>query len=375
MNSHFRRILTIARKEITVLFAKPLERKFIIIPPIVLMFVFSWAATMEVRNVDVAIWDRDHGVWSQNIVQAIQGSPLFRSVKYLDSPQQAQKILDRQQSMLLVSFGDDFSRRVEACQVVSVQVIIDGRKANAAQIVQAYIMTIINEVTRQTPLYEQLADGEEIPRVQIETVNWFNPNLDFTWFYLPNLIGMISMFMCFILTGLSVARERELGTFDQMLVSPASPTEIAIAKLIPGGLVAMAHGTVFLLGAHFYFKIPFEGSLVLLYAAMLVFAIACCGIGLMISSIVATQQQAFLGCFIVAVPLVLLSGFVAPVTNMPLFFQYLGQADPLRHFMSIIQGVFLKDVSWDKAQVDLGKMLIISVVTSVVAVRMFKKRV
>ena len=374
MNTHIRRILIITRKEITVLFAKPLERKFIIIPPIILMFVFSWAATMEVRNVDVAIWDRDRGVWSQNIVQAIQGSPLFRSVKYLENPEQVQKTIDHQQAMLLISFNDDFSRRIEAGLMASVQVIIDGRKANAAQIVQAYIMTIINEVALQTPLYKQLTDDGEIPRVQIETVNWFNPNLEFTWFYIPNLIGMISMFMCFILTGLSVARERELGTFDQMLVSPASPIEIAIAKLIPGGLVAMAHGTFFLLGAHFYFKIPFEGSLVLLYAAMLVFAIACCGIGLLISSIVATQQQAFLGCFMVAVPLVLLSGFVAPVSNMPIFFQYLGQADPLRHFMNIIQGVFLKDVSWDRAQVDLGKMLIISIITSIVAVRMFKKR-
>lgn len=229
------------------------------------------------------------------------------------------------------------------------------------------------DVAQTTPLAAERA-AREAPRVLLEAVNWFNPNLEYTWFYLPNLIGLISMMMGFVITGLSVARERELGTFDQVLVSPALPTEIAVAKLIPGGLVALVHGTIFILGAHCIFHVPIEGSLVLLYVGLLIFAISVSGIGLMVSSFVATQQQAFLGCFTVAVPLILLSGYASPVDNMPEALRLLGEIDPLRHFLALILGVFLKGVSLHSALIYLGKMALIAVVTTLVAIRMFRKR-
>ncbi|MDN4758682.1 ABC transporter permease, partial [Clostridioides difficile] len=178
-------------------------------------------------------------------------------------------------------------------------------------------------------------------RVEVEELNWFNPNLDFRWFILPNLIGTINFLMGMIITGLTVARERELGTFDQMLVSPASPVEIACGKLIPGCVVGLVHGTIFFFSIIGFFKVPFVGSVAVLYVTMLLFSLSVSSIGLMVSSFASTQQQAFLGCFTVGVPCILLSGFMTPVNNMPMFLQDLSQLNPLRHFIVILQGLFL----------------------------------
>ena len=165
-----------------------------------------------------------------------------------------------------------------------------------------------------------------------------------------------------------------MGTFDQLLVSPATPTEIALAKLVPGCLVGLVHGTIFLLISVFGFGVPFSGSLVLLYVAMLVFAMASGGVGLMVSSLSATQQQAFLGAFTVGVPCILISGAVTPVINMPPFLQYASQLNPMRHFTTIVQGVFLKDITVAAAAVSLGKIACISAVAVSVAVWMFKRK-
>lgn len=186
---------------------------------------------------------------------------------------------------------------------------------------------------------------------------------------------MLSFMLGLVVTGLSIAREREAGTFDQLLVSPATPTEIALAKLIPGCVVGLAHGTIFLLVSVFGFGVPFTGSVVLLYVAIFIFSLAAGGIGLMISSLSSTQQQAFLGAFTVGVPCILLSGAVTPVINMPMFLQHGSQLNPIRHFTTLVQGVFLRDITFEAASVSLLKICAITVVCVCVAVWMFRRRV
>jgi len=198
--------------------------------------------------------------------------------------------------------------------------------------------------------------------------------MEFQWFFLPNLIGMLSFALGIIVTGLSVAREREMGTFDQLIVSPATPGEIALAKLLPGCLIGLIHGTIFVLLTHFCFGVPVSGSLFLLYGSMLIFSMSVCGLGLMISSMCATQQQAFLGAFACVVPCTLLSGFLTPVDNMPVFLQHLSQANPLRHFLVIIQGVFLKDISLAAAAVNCLKLGVIALISVSVAIWFFRWR-
>lgn len=375
---NLRRMATIVRKELLVLLCNKVSRMLIIVPPLMQIVVFGWAATMEVRNVDVAVLNHDSGNWSREIVRRLQGSHTFRSVTFLDGEADIRPTIERQKALFVMVFDDEFSRRVDAGAPAQMQVILDGRRSNAAQIASYYLETIVRGIGESTPRGQMAlgaaTDAGGAPKLDVRVRCWFNPNLEFQWFFLPNLIGMLGFMLGLVVTGLSVAREREVGTFDQLLVSPATPTEIALAKLVPGCLVGLVHGTIFLLISIFGFGVPFTGSLVLLYVAMLVFAMASGGVGLMVSSLSATQQQAFLGAFTVGVPCILISGAVTPVINMPPFLQYASQLNPMRHFTTIVQGVFLKDITVAAAAVSLGKIACISAVAVGVAVWMFKRK-
>lgn len=362
-----RRILAIARKELLVLMGSRKSRFMVLIPPIIQLFIFSWAATMEVRNVDIVVLNQDSGFWSQEIISRLRGSTTFRHILFEDDPKRAEEAVNRQDVLMVMVFQNDFSRIVQAGGTGQVQILLDGRRSNAAQILAQYTDQIVQDAA-------QGAGKTGGVRVEVMPINWFNPNLDFQWFILPNLIGTINFMMGILITGLTVARERELGTFDQMLVSPAEPVDIAIAKLIPGCVIGLVHGSVFFISAICFFGVPFTGSVLILYAAMLLFSLAVCSIGLMVSSFAATQQQAFLGCFTVAVPCVLLSGFMTPVNNMPMFLQNLSQLNPLRHCIVILQGLFLKDISFPAALDSGARITGIALVAVILAVWMFKRR-
>lgn len=365
-----RQVLAIARKELLVLLGKPKSRFMVIIPPVVQIFVFGFAATMDVKNVDVLIHQQDSGVWSSEIISRLRGSPTFRHIIFSNNPARIETALNTQEVLLVLAFQPDFSRAIEKGDSSKMQILLDGRRSNAAQIVTSYIQQIVADVSASTPRAQAATSAQ----VQTEVLHWFNPNLNFKWFIVPNLIGMINFIMGVIVTGLTVARERELGTFDQMLVSPARPLAIAMGKLLPGCLIGLFHGTIFLVAAYFCFEIPFVGSLWILYGSMLLFALASSSMGLMVSSFASTQQQAFLGAFTVAVPCILLSGFMTPINNMPLFLQYLSQCNPLRHFLVIVQGVFLKDISLAAAWDSGSKIAAIALVSTIAAVWMFKRR-
>lgn len=372
---NLRRMAIIVRKELLVLLCNKVSRLLIIVPPLMQIVIFGWAATMEVRNMDVAVLNHDSGRWSRDIIHALEGSPTFRSVTHLQGEGQIHPVADRQRALFVLVFDEEFSRHIEKGEPAQAQVILDGRRSNAAQIAAYYFERIVAQVAAATPRGQAMQSAAaEVPRLDIRMRCWFNPNLEFQWFFLPNLIGMLSFMLGLVVTGLSVAREREVGTFDQLLVSPAIPTEIALAKLVPGCLVGMVHGTIFLVISVLGFGVPFTGSVVLLYLAMLVFAAASGGVGLMVSSLSATQQQAFLGAFTVGVPCILISGGVTPIMNMPVFLQHASQLNPLRHFTTIIQGVFLKDITVAAAAVSLGKITCISIVTVSVAVWMFRRK-
>lgn len=373
---HWRRLLTIVRKELLVLFSNRVSRIMLIVPPLMQIVMFGWAATLEVRNVDVAVLDHDGGPLAADIVHRLRGSPTFRNVFFLSSEADIAPAIDSERALFALVLDQDLSRRAAAGREAVVQVILDGRRANAAQIAAYYLQTILADLAATLPrtrMAAQLSTG--VPDIALTIRCWFNPNLEFQWFFLPNLIGMLSFMLGLVVTGLSVAREREVGTFDQLLVSPATPTEIAIAKLLPGCIVGLIHGTIFLLITVFAFGVPFTGSLVLLYAAVFIFALASGGVGLMVSSLAATQQQAFLGAFTIGVPCILVSGAVTPVINMPPFLQYASEFNPVRHFTTLAQGVFLKDISLTAALLSLGKIALIALVCIFVAVSMFRRRV
>lgn len=361
------RILAIVRKELLVLGGSRVSRMMLIVPPLIQICVFGFAATLEVRNIHMGILNHDSGKYSRELVSRIAGSPSFTSIRHLASEDELRTALDRQQILLALVFDQEFSRNVERGSPASVQALLDGRRSNSAQLAAAYLGEIVSGL-------DASVSGASAGGLDLAVRFWFNPNLEFQWFFLPNLIGLIGMMLGLVVTGLSVAREREMGTFSQLLVSPASAAEIAIGKLVPGCLVGMFEGCIFWLIARFGFGVPFNGSLWLFALTLFVFTLAASALGLMISSLCQTQQQAFLGAFTVGVPCILISGAVTPLINMPDFLQRLSQINPLRHFTVINLGLFLKDITPGAAFMNLGKIAVLTSCFIAIAIWMFRRR-
>ncbi|MGH7880428.1 MAG: ABC transporter permease, partial [Candidatus Binataceae bacterium] len=275
-----------------------------------------------------------------------------------------------------------FSADLAAARPATAQLLLDGRRSNAAGITTQYVASIVQ--AQGASLTGAAADlsasallrapSAAAPNADVVIDNWFNPNLDYQWFMLPNLVGTLSLGVALMITALSVARERELGTFDQTLVSPATPVEIALGKLLPPLVVAVVQASLYLAIVTLIYRVPFRGNLPVFYAAVLTFAAACAGVGLFISSLVHTQQQAFLGAFAVLLPFALLSGFATPVENMPWWLQFVTAINPLAHMLRLMQGLFLKGASVASLAQDLLKLVEIALCTTLAAVLLFRRK-
>ncbi len=323
-------------KELLSVWRDPKSRFVLIGPPLLQLFIFSFAATLELRNVDIGVLNRDSGHWGYELVARIGAAGFVNALHPARSAREIRDMIDRREVIAAIDVPEEFSRSLVAQRPAAVQVILDGRRANSAQILLGYLNTIIaglGEEARGRSTHQ--SDGFAVR-------HWFNPNLIYRWFVVPSLGGTLVMFVTLLVTALSIARERELGTFDQLLVSPCTPSEIILAKLVPGLLIGTAMGLLMVSAGAFAFRVPFTGSFPLLFASQVLFIVSIVGIGLMISSICSTQQQAILGTFAAGVPAVLMSGFATPVENMPEALQRIAQVIPLTHYLIIVQGSFLK---------------------------------
>jgi ABC-2 type transport system permease protein len=375
------RLLAIVRKELITMLRDPRARLALIIPPIIQLFIFSSAATMEVKNIALAVVDLDRGPYAADVQQRLAGSRSFTRLPRYANVASARGALEREQVIGILVLPSGFSADLAARRPTSAQLLLDGRRSNAAQITAQYLSTIMaaeGAPLSGAPAEPQAASGNAglapPPNAEVVIDNWFNPNLDYRWFMLPNLVGMLSLGVALMITALSVARERELGTFDQTLVSPATPVEIALGKLLPPLFVASVQATLYLLIVTLLYGVPFRGNLLVFYAAVLTFAEACAGVGLFISSLVYTQQQAFLGAFAVLLPFALLSGFATPVENMPWWLQFVTTINPLAHMLRLMQGLFLKGASVASLAQDLVKLLEIALCTTAAAVLLFRRK-
>jgi len=364
------RLAALIVKELLAILRDPRGRVVLIAPPLMQLVIFSYAATLEVRNVDLVVLDRDAGRWSTELVARIAASPVFRSVSAVRSPEALAEAIDRRRAIAALSIAPDFSRNIEAGRAAEVQAILDGRRSNASQIVDGYLDRIVSDLAAETPA--GLRTGG--PPVVVAARNWFNPNLDYQWFMVPNLVASIALLMGLIVTALSIARERELGTFDQLMVSPLRTHEILIGKLVPPILIGLVHITLYVLAATLIFAVPLRGSLPLLYGAAVVFMASVAGIGLLISALSRTQQQAILGAFVAMTPAMLLSGFATPIENMPGWLQPLTYANPLRYFLLVVRGTFLKDIDAPDALALVLPMALIAAVSLTAAAWLFRRR-
>jgi drug efflux transport system permease protein len=364
------RIRRLIVKELLAVWRDHKSRAILVVPPILQMIVFTFAATQEVRDVPIAVLNEDSGIYARDLVARVEGSPNFSRVVHLRSDSEVEPAINSRRSLMVVHLGVDFSRQVAAGRPAAVQLILDGRRSNAAQLVAGYAGDIVSRYDLELASSRRgpIAASTLLTRV------WFNPNLDPKWSTVPALVAILSTLLGLMITGLSVARERELGTFDQLLVSPLSPTEILIGKSVPALLIGVAEASGMVLVGVYVIGVPFRGSVALLYLSMVVYLSALIGVGLFISSLARTQQQAILYAFMFMVPAMLLSGFATPVENMPEWLQTLTMANPIRHFMAILKGLFLKDLPAAEVAVRLVPLLIIAAVTLSAASWMFRRR-
>jgi ABC-2 type transport system permease protein len=316
------------------------------------------------------VLNRDSGDLGRQFVSYFSSGPTFTRVFELKSAQEIRPALENQRALMVLHIPEDFSAKLLTGRPISVQTLLDGRKVNAAQIANGYADTIARQFERDL----MKKTSSSAPPLEVITRSLFNPNQSFLWFNLPVLLVLLTQMIALIVSGMSVARERELGTFEQLLVSPLSPVEIVIGKAAPAVFFAFCEGVVIHGIARTAFGVPFTGSLSLLAFSLWLFILSVTGVGLFISSLCDTQQQAFLGCFAYMVPAVLRSGFVAPIENMPRFLQLLTLLNPARHIIRTSLGIYLKDLSLSAV---LGEILWlggIAGVTLVFAAWFFKKK-
>lgn len=368
--ARWQRLRALIIKELLAVLRDPRSRIILIVPPLVQLIVFSFAATLDVKRIDLMVLNQDAGHWSRELIQRIEGTPAFRSVSHVDGGHELEQGIVRQQAIAALQIAASFSRDIEAGRTADIQIILDGRRSNASQIVAGYLTQIVRDFSATLP---GATHARTLP-ITTEVRNWFNPNLDDQWYMVPSLVVVIALLMGLIITALSIARERELGTFDQLMVSPLRTHEILLGKVIPPMMIGMMHITLFVLAAVFLFGIPFRGSLLMMYGAGVFFLFSVVGVGLFISALSATQQQAILGAFIFMVPAMVLSGFITPIDNMPDWLQPITYANPIRYFLVIVKGSFLKDLPADAIIANTVPMVLIGVVTMAAAAWLFRHR-
>lgn len=365
----FRRIFALMIKEFLALLKDKRSRFVLIIPPLVQLMVFGYAATFDLKHVPYAVFNEDKGSISRDMVAAFHGSPSFQETSQLSHNSEIAPLLDRKAVLLIVHIGPRFSADMLSGRPAPIQIIVDGRNSNTALLVVNYAQDIVNRFNN-----DWVANNGGAPPAHVVTRAWFNPNLESRWFFLPGIVGLLTLLVTILVTALSVAREREQGTFDQLLVTPLHPAEILIGKALPGFLIGIGEATLIVLVTVFWFKVPLLGSLLTLYTGVLLFLLSAVGIGLMISSLAVTQQQGMLGAFFFMVPAIILSGFATPIRNMPSVVQDLTLLNPMRYFLVVLRGVFLEGTPFNLLIPQFWPLALIGVVTLAIAGWLFRHR-
>lgn len=364
------RILALIRKEFLALLKDPKSRIVLIGPPLLQLLIFGYAATFDLGTVTYAVYNQDRGQASRDLLAAFAGAAGFRQVGEVRADGEIEPLVDARRVLAAIHLGPRFSADLLAGRPAPVQVIIDGRNSNTAMVALNYVRSIVNRFN------EGWADAHGLPAApaRLETRAWFNPNLESRWFFIPGIIGMLTLVVTMVVTALTVAREREQGTFDQLLVTPLRPGEILVGKTVPGMVIGIVQASVILLVATMWFEVPFLGSLGAFYAGLTLFLLSGVGAGLLISALSATQQQGLLGAFLFMVPAVILSGFATPIANMPRPVQLFTYADPLRYFLIVLRKVFLEGAGFAALLDQFWPMALIGVIALMAAGWLFRHR-
>ncbi|NNK63375.1 MAG: ABC transporter permease [Gemmatimonadetes bacterium] len=345
------RVRALVRKEMRQLFRDPKTKRIIFVSPIIQLLLFGYAVNTDVRQVPTQVVDHDRTAVSRSLIEAMTASDYFRVVGTSDDPGTIGEALDRGDAVVGLRIPPGFAADVAGGRTGRVQILVDGSNSNTATVAQGYAQRIVNRFAQRTA-----EDRGLLPTggIELRARAWFNPSLESRVYNVPAVCGVIVLLMSLLLTAMGVVREREMGTLDQLLVSPLAPRELMLGKTLPVAAIALVQLGIVIAVALLWFGIPLRGSVLLLLAASALFILAGLSVGLLISTVSRTQQEAFLTMFLFILPAIILSGFLYPIETMPEIFQTLTLANPLRHYLEVVRGVFLKGAGSTDLLVQLG---------------------
>jgi ABC-2 type transport system permease protein len=331
------------RKEILQTMRDPRMRFSIFVPLIFELLLFGFAVNLDLQNIRIAWLDRDHSPHSRQLHALFSGSPTFSIVATPAEEDEAQALLDRGDVLAVVVVLPGFARQIESGQLTSVQVLVDGSNSNTATLISNYVMQAISSFS---VAFQSEQNGRSVKRnsslVSARSRVWFNEELKSRNYFIPGVIVNLVMITSVVLTALAIVREKEIGTMEQLMVTPIRPLELIIGKTAPFAVIGLGQLALATLLALVVFRIPFRGNAFLLFVSGFLFLLTTLGVGVFLSTISRTQQQAALSTAMFLLPAFLLSGFAFPISSMPRIFQYLTYLDPVRYFIVIVRGIFLK---------------------------------
>ncbi len=364
-------------KEFKQIFRDPRMKTVIFITPLVQIILFGYAANKDITYVPTAIMDRDNTPESRELLRQFTYSKYFVPERYLFTEEEQNEVLNKGRASVVIHFDRGFGRNINAGKEAQFQLAYDGTDSNTTMIIMGYANTIISNY-RQYLLNRQIAatkEVEAVPRVDLRDRAWFNGNLVSRNYYLPGVVATIVTVMSLLLTAMAIVKEKEIGTMEQLIVSPLRPIELIVGKLIPFAVIALVQTTLITALGVIWFDVPLRGNILLLLFSTCIYLFTTLGIGLFISTISSTQQEAMMSVFLFYMPTVLLSGFAYPIANMPRVIQWFTFINPLRYFMVVIRSIFLKGVGIEFLWVQLLPLLVIGLFIITLSTIRFRKSI
>lgn len=367
------RLREFVRKEFIQLFRDRLNRPLLIIAPLIQLLVFGYVVSTDVRDIRVGFLDQARTRESRRVRDVFDANRTFRITQTFANMEELEEALLRRKVDLTVAVWPDFSERIRKRQTADLQILVDGSVSNLASVRIAYTLNVLERLNREF-VAEMYPIRLDYGKIDDRLRTWYNPNLESRYFFVPGIVAFLIMLTTLLFTSMAIIRERESGTMEQLIVTPIRPYELILAKTVPFIIIAFLQMVMVTAFAVYWFQIPLEGSVVLLFGSGCLFLLSTIGVGLFISTVSATQQQATMTTFFFMLPFFLLSGFVFPITNMPKPVQVLTYIIPLRYFLVIIRGIFLKGVGLKVLWPQVAALLVLGLVVFSAAVRRFHKR-
>jgi ABC-2 type transport system permease protein len=346
-----RRVRFLIWKELIELRQDPRLFSIVILAPILQLFLLAYAATTDVRDVPIVVADADRSPASRDLISRFDASPIFTVRQVVSGPNDVDSMLERGDAWLAVVVPRGYGAALASGQSQAVQVVADGSDANSAGLALSYAGNLIAGYGQEIAARAAFASGRgDPPAAAIQPIVrvWFNPRLEGRDFMIPGIVALLLLVVTTTLSSMGIVREKEIGTLEQLNVTPLTRTELVVGKLLPYGLVGIVDVLLVLAVAILWFHVPMRGSYVLLFALTLVYLVSTLALGLLVSTISSTQQQAMMTTmFFFLMPMLLLSGFVFPIENMPAVIQKVTYLLPLRYFLVILRSIFLKGVGME----------------------------